>query len=250
MSVTSGELQAIGGLGGLYALCGVAVWLGLRLTGQVNLGLAGCGALAALALGLAPLAALAAGCGLGAAAGCGLELAVMRRVGVGADSVMAGLVAWLVLAGLAAAVARALPVPAVVGLPAAWVVVALAAALIGVIWMERRGRLQLALRAAAADPVAATLGGVDVMRLRLALAAAAGGLVGLAAVLGGGLAWVLVLHGVAAALLGRRLGVAGVVVVALGLAALERLAGGGDLLGYAVLLAVLLVPSHAASRPA
>ncbi len=240
--------ETLGGLGGLYALCGVAVWLGLRLTGQVNLGLVGCAALAVPVLGLVPVAALAAGCGIGAVAAGGVELAVMRRAGTGATSVMAGLVAWLVLAGLAGTVARMLQTPAAGPMPAGWVMAVLVVVVIAVAWMERRGQLRLALRAAAADPVAAALGGVDVPRLRLAVAVASGGLVGLAAVLGGGAAWVLVVHGVAAALAGRRFGVGGVVVVALGLAVLERLAGGGDLLGYAVLLAVLLLPSRAASR--
>jgi len=59
-----------------------------------------------------------------------------------------------------------------------------------------------------------------------------------------------VLHGVAAALVGQRWGVGGVVGAALGLAVLERLAGPGELLGYAVLLAVLLLPSRAAARAA
>ena len=103
--------EAIAGSGGLYALCGVAVWLGLRLTGQVNLGLVGCAALAVPVFGLAPAAALAAGCGIGAVAAGGVELAVMRRAGTGAGSVMAGLAAWLALAGVAGAVARLLRAP-------------------------------------------------------------------------------------------------------------------------------------------
>jgi hypothetical protein len=250
MNMTGELLRAIGEPGGRYALCGVAVWLGLRLTGQVNLGLAGCAGLAALALGLTPLPAVLAGCGLGAAAGCGLELGVMRRVGVGAGSVLAGLVSWLALAGLADAVARLLPVPHAAGLGSYWLWAGLAVAAACVAWIERPGRGRLALRAAAADPVAAALGGVPVNRMRLAIAAVSGALVGLAAVLGGGAAWVLVLHGVAAALVGQRWGVGGVVGAALGLAVLERLAGPGELLGYAVLLAVLLLPSRAAARAA
>lgn len=204
--------QVMAGLaaGAPVGLSGLALWLGLAAGGPAELALAGVLGLAMLvglvALGdgvplllALPLAGLCGAVLAVAAEGLAYRALRERRAPMEGAVLLAGLALWVGLERLAALLAGAwrparafdqlgaLQWALPGGVPAAQapgpLLLLLAVGLLG--WGLARSWLGPALRAVAADPVDAVLGGVPVRRLRLHLAAIAGALAGLAGGLAG-----------------------------------------------------------------